>query len=245
MKTSMKIRGFAVVSIFLIALLASCATTINRVFPEERHWIVPELNTVGEAYIGDTLINEGTSFESDAIFLKKSYGQEGGFGGVHPKGVYKLIGTTEKGITDDNGNIISTETYKVYESDNAQMTGLGNYKYPLIIEDKNGELYLQGKFHNTKLTPDNYSRTTAIDKDEYYFKQELIYTGCEGNILKFTYREFVDNSVKPGFTIDATYDLSKSNVIRFKGASLEILNYGNQNIKYKILTGFKKESGLD
>lgn len=49
MKTLVKICGFAGISIFLTALLASCATTINRVFPEERHWIVPELNTVGEA----------------------------------------------------------------------------------------------------------------------------------------------------------------------------------------------------
>ncbi len=243
MKTSVKIRGFAVILIFLTTLLASCATTVNRVFPEKKHWIVPELNAVGEAYIGDTLIKEGTSSETEAIILRIDHGKAG-WSTVHPKGTYKFVGTTTKSITDANRKKIGTKTYKVYEF-GTQTMGAWGYKYPKIIEDENGELYLLGDSYNTKLTQDNYSRTTVLDVDGYYLEQQLIYTGCDGDILKFTYREFADKFARASFSVDATYDLSKSNVIRFKGASLEILNYGNQNIKYKVLTGFKEESGQD
>ncbi|MBQ1643496.1 MAG: hypothetical protein II103_03075 [Treponema sp.] len=49
-----------------------------------------------------------------------------------------------------------------------------------------------------------------------------------------------NGTARPAFTIDATYDMSQDNVIRFKGAVLEIVSYNNQNIKYKVISGFKK-----
>lgn len=239
----MKRSKFFILSLCLCMLLASCATTINRISPEQNHWITPALNSISSAYIGDTLIKEGTSSEVDAIVLKIDHGKAG-WSTVHPKGTYKFIGTTTKAITNSNNVKIGEETFKVYEYGTQTMGGWG-YKYPQINESENGEVYLVGDAYDTKLSQSDYSKTTVLDVNDYYFEQQLIYTGCEGNILKFTYREFADKTARPAFTVDATYDFSKSKTIRFKGSSIEILNFDNQGIEYKVLTGFKTESGQD
>ena len=86
---------------------------------------------------------------------------------------------------------------------------------------------------------------TNVEKDKYVedsgkdFEQTLIYTGAEGTVLRFTYREFANNTARPAFTIDATYDIENDKVIRFKGASLEVISVDNQSITYKLVSGFK------
>ena len=62
----------------------------------------------------------------------------------------------------------------------------------------------------------------------------------KSNTTVGNFSEFADGTARPAFTIDATYDMSQDNVIRFKGAVLEIVSYNNQNIKYKVISGFKK-----
>lgn len=47
-----------------------------------------------------------------------------------------------------------------------------------------------------------------------------------------------DGTARPAFSIDAAYDLSKGNSIRFKVAVLDISSYDNQMIQYKVVSGF-------
>ena len=70
------------------------------------------------------------------------------------------------------------------------------------------------------------------------FKQELIYNGRVGNGLKFIYREFTENLVRPSFTQSVQYDLSKSNVIGFKTLEIEIIDATNTDISYKVINHF-------
>ena len=77
------------------------------------------------------------------------------------------------------------------------------------------------------------------ESNPYDIKQTLIYTGAEGTVLRFTYREFKNNTARPAFTIDAIYDIENDKVIRFKGASLEVISVDNQSITYKLVSGFR------
>ncbi len=89
---------------------------------------------------------------------------------------------------------------------------------------------------------------------ETAFHQEFIYNGKVGNMVKFSYREFIDTDAptgngwlttksitlaRPSFTQDVQYDLAEGNIVGFKGAKFEIVNASNFKLDYKILSPFK------
>ena len=228
-------------SLFILVfpfLLLSCSTTptINSKLPETKYWIIPSLNEVETSYIGDSLLKEGTTTASEAIVLYKDHGILG-FSAYHPAGAYKLVGTVVRNF--GTAEHPDKKTCNVYQFPNMCTNGW-SMVYPQLIETPEGEVYrLTLNYGKELLNTDEYTKKTVIDVNDYYFEQQLIYTGAEGKILKFSYREFADGSARPAFTIDATYDLSKEPTIRFKGAVLQIIDYDNQSITYKVLSGFK------
>lgn len=79
------------------------------------------------------------------------------------------------------------------------------------------------------------SKTTIVDKNcEDCLKKELIYNGKEGDNLKFTYREFINNMIRPAFNQDLSYDLNEGKIIGFKGLRIEILKTSNIGIEYIV-----------
>jgi hypothetical protein len=72
------------------------------------------------------------------------------------------------------------------------------------------------------------------------FKQEFIFGGKVGSSVKFTYREYSGNLIRPSFTQEVQYDLNDGRVIGFKGLKIEILETDNLKIKYKVLSHFVK-----
>lgn len=111
--------------------------------------------------------------------------------------------------------------------------------YPSIFKTVDDDVYLDVNSGLKKLRKDEYSERRLYEESGYYFEQQLIYTGAEGNILKFSYREFQNELARAAFTVDATYDISKDKILRFKNCSLEVIKVDNQSITYKLLSGFK------
>ena len=229
-------KRFSLFVIIISLCLVSCTTPpVNKQLGEEKYWIVPPLNVEVVSYLGDSLLKEGTSTASEAIILQQEHGKLG-WTAYHPAGTYKFEGTAEKNLgTTEKSN---KQICKVYQFPTKYGNGWA-LVYPQIFEAPDGKVYLVTNSGKELLETNEYTKKTIIDVNDYYFEQQLIYTGAEGKILKFTYREFADGTARPAFALDATYDLSKDNIIRFKGAVLEILSYDNQSIKYKVLSGFK------
>lgn len=220
-------------SVLLITMvLVSCASIPYRQLePSIENYIVPEIGTENTVYIGDPLIREGRTAAQEVIDLKGNLGTPG-LTAYHPSGLYVL-----KGITNDG--------FLVYEYPQKINNGWGLYS-PQIVEDRSGVVYLQTTSGKTKLDVSKFRKKKhSFDASDDY-KQSLIYTGRENNIIKFTYREFMGDMARPAFTIDATYDMKEDkNIIRFKGASLEVIEADNQSITYKLISGFKRnESNL-
>jgi hypothetical protein len=69
-------------------------------------------------------------------------------------------------------------------------------------------------------------------------KQELIYSGRSGNMVKFLYREFVGDLIRSAYTQELQYDLSEGNVIGIKGTRIELIEVKNTELKYKVLNNF-------
>jgi len=105
--------------------------------------------------------------------------------------------------------------------------------YVPYIDSFNGFLT---KDQKGKLKVKNVIYTNANCED--CFKKVFIYNGKAGNAVNFSYREFINDMVRPAFTQELQYDLNEGKIIGFKGLRIEILNTSNIEIEYKVLSEF-------
>ena len=77
-------------------------------------------------------------------------------------------------------------------------------------------------------------RVFATYKDNE-FSQELIYSGLQGNTIFLLYREYQGRLIRGAFTQQLTYDLSKSKILTFRAALLEVEEATSAYIKYKVM----------
>lgn len=68
------------------------------------------------------------------------------------------------------------------------------------------------------------------------FKRELVYGGVSQNTITVLYREFINDMARPAFSQELKYDLSKGDVIGYRGARFQVVNVTNTGIKYRVLT---------
>ena len=224
---SMKNRVGMVFCLLLCMLLISgCATTVktSETIPGElTEYITPELRVVSKAFIGDTVVKEWKTLTTDALLLSSNFGLIR-ITAHHPKGEYLLIG--------------KQDDVRVYQHEKTYFDGWVTRKSQLL-EAPDGTVYRK-IYSGTKEVPSNkYSKDLVITDASAPIEQRLIFTGSEGDVLTFTYCEFLGDKNRPAFAVDATYDISKDNIIRFKNLLLQVIACDNQGITYTVLSGFK------
>ena len=108
-----------------------------------------------------------------------------------------------------------------------------------------------GKFERLKTAPgaiwfeSEITPPLAYEKSELMvprsdsFKYELLYQGITKGSLKLSYREYINDFARPAFFQDVTYDLdSTPTTITFRTVRLEVLSANNNQITYRVLSGF-------
>lgn len=66
--------------------------------------------------------------------------------------------------------------------------------------------------------------------------QELVYSGNNGNIVFFKYREYYKiDFIRDAYTQDLQFDLNKGNIIYVKNIAIKIHEVNNKHIKYEVL----------
>ena len=70
-----------------------------------------------------------------------------------------------------------------------------------------------------------------------HFREELIYAGIAGDVIKISYREYIgrDSLARPSFFQELSYDLKGSSIIVFKNFRIEVLGANNEGIKFVVL----------
>lgn len=73
-------------------------------------------------------------------------------------------------------------------------------------------------------------------------RQELVYQGAGGGVLRLLYREYSGDMARPAYTQEATYDLSSEGQteVAFKGVKIAVASAGNAEMVYRVLSGFGK-----
>lgn len=212
--------------LFFSMIFTSCTSMVvpsGFVSEKSVDFIIPELGVENTVAIGDSILREGKTVTQDVIMLHSSFGTEN-FGAHHPTGEYCLIG-------EKDGSMI-------YQFNKSFGTGWG-FAYPQLIEESDGIIYRKTLSGQVELQSTDYKKEQVTKDDSDAYEQSLIYTGSDGTILKFTYREFINDMARAAFTIDATYNTSKDKILRFKSVVLEVIDFDNQSITYKLISGFK------
>lgn len=71
------------------------------------------------------------------------------------------------------------------------------------------------------------------------FKNELVYQGVAGDVLRLLYREFVDDLARPAFHQELTYTVvpGSATEVVFRNLTLEVIEAGNATIRYRVIHG--------
>ena len=120
----------------------------------------------------------------------------------------------------------------------------GVYTMALCLLDKNNDNSFDSfKFANGEEgsllkrgnSPIPYSYRTSDEVDG--IKKEIIYQGREGDTLRFRYREYIKDIVRPAYDQTVEYNLNEDNVVTFRGMRILIEEATNQDIVYRIISG--------
>jgi hypothetical protein len=218
-----------IILVFCTFVFLSCATepmeliNVQTIYPRVTKYSIPEKNKENTVNIGESLIKEGSYSSKYVLVLKNDYGTQG-WTSFHPAGIYEKVA-----ISDD---------YVIYQYQTQIMNGL-TYINPQILENRRGEIFLKRNTSLKKIEATDYEKNEISNENDNKFEQLLLFTGTNGTVLLFSYREFSEDFARPAFTIELSYDMSINKIVRIKGAQLEILKYDNQSITYKMLSGFR------
>lgn len=223
---------FMVITIFVVG--CTSVPPILGLQNEEEKWCIPSIGSEAIAYVGDAILKEGVETTTNTINLRETIGTYG-WTAYYPQGNYKLVGISNRALWHNGEKVFDKEIVEVYQYPQ-KLTNGWDVVYPEIIKRKDGSVYLQS---GVLLESTKYTEKKIIEEYDYYFEQLILFTGIEGDVLKFTYREFQNDLARPDFTVDVSYDMKKDKILRFRNCAFEVLDYDNQCIKYRLLSGFK------
>ena len=224
----MKRYPYSLLAAFL-ALVSGCATGGGPISPKVTRVDYPELKSVRESELGETILSKGLTYMFEALDLRNEI--VGGDGLIlersHLKPQRLIASRDDSDWTYFNG----VTTYLGQQ----QPGGL------MVSKSDRHRILIWGGSFNRGTTPSpepivDFTLVSVAKQDS--FRQELIYNGRSGSTVHFTYRELNDSLMRPAFSQEASYDLSDSNVIGFKGARIEIIEATNTKLKYKVLSSF-------
>jgi len=215
--------------------LAGCATPapgpLRNAFPriETRH--IPELNAIGKAGVGDPMMSTEWVSRVSGISIAETVSET-----VNPPGITSVVrGDYELFATSLEGDYYQgRSTYSVPGTSISVSERSGVF----VPDDKSKSAviyhFVQGYRYGTK--PVAYVPKEIIKITSESFRRELVYSGISQNTITVVYREFKDSSARPAFTQEVKYDLSQDRVIGYQGARFEVLNAGNTDITYKVIS---------
>lgn len=226
--------------IFIATFITGCANNGKMEIPPNLEFIdTPQLNVETIAEVGDTLVEKGKVYTFEGIELFEDLTDGGSFREYVMK-AHKLKLSSKD--ADGNSYYTPNPTY-YYVIDKTFGSRRGEIWSPALVLTSSGALEFEGTFDLSSagdITNNNprFKSGNIIDVKQPNFKQSLIYNGKQGSVIKFTYREYSNDMIRPGFAQDVQYDLAESKVIGFKGVRIEVIRASNTQIVYRVFKSF-------
>ena len=222
-------RGKAIALVGLIGLVAGCTVPKYNYVPSVQHLSEPAIGSINTAYIGDSLIRQGTVSDHDGIRLTGQF-KTGMLGYTLMPGDYLKQGEDADAEFFLPGGQRPGQVVKPPLADAWQS---------VMVRKREPGVCVVSVFNVSQCAATaTYQRIKATTDQSASFQQALLYNGRVGNKINIGYREFSSNMARPAFNNDVEYDLEASNVIGYKGARIEVLRATNESIQYRVLQNF-------
>jgi len=235
MQIQLLVRVFCLSMCMFLGILG-CASTTPNVAPEITNVDIPQIGKINTVDVGESAVQKARVYAFEAYELLQE---------VKHVGSGVAIGytiTLEPGIYAATRRTLNS-TYYIAVEDSVESCGLGicsRKSGGFYVDNITGEVYA---FENMNMSvklrePPNWRRTTHASIDEPSFRQELIYNGRSGSTVRFLYREFSRDMIRPAFSQELTYDLDEGSEIGFRGVRIEILDATNITLTYRVNKSF-------
>jgi hypothetical protein len=210
--------------------LAGCASTFEPANTGSvGNYTRPEIGAENIARIGDVLLTQGQGYEADCIIPSFDFQNSYGLGAVTVtiESGRPICENESEGLYIPTYQMISTISYDRYKG-MIQITDKGD------VTEFCAQLYYCFEKPSTSYLEDR--RMVVIDDS---LEQRIEYMGRRGDILDFTYAEFVNNMARQAFTREFSVDLNETKMLRFRGAGVDILDASQGELRYRVVSGFQ------
>ena len=236
----------------LILILGGCASSPITPMDLTNTEIVdfPKIGTPQTRNLGERLVAKGIRTTGKALQISKStvFGKKEGEAAILTC-AWSAAPSTQfyKGLWSREGESLA-DCYGPFPLQVTQADGATNFNCPgtLVMGDVCQDRITENFFaaagvirQDLKQSSRNLSVTEKVATSQTSFIQELLYNGRVENNLKFIYREFSDDMIRPAFSQEVQYDLSNSDEIGFKSVRMRILDASNTVLKYELLSNFQ------
>jgi hypothetical protein len=229
-----------VLSVGFISFLTGCATPLwtkgGAVASQTEQIDFPEVGSIATTGLGDTLATKGYKITTPGIRILEKWDLQG----------EKTLWA--KPIPWVNQDTTSTELVVYSNSKTGETASCYNlsYELPKFNQSSSASIFCRQRdgtfFYPLNGTPyanePNYEEINIVNVNSPSYLQEFIYNGRVGDALKFIYREFSGDYLKPAFTQEVQYDLSSSNEIGFKKLRINVVSATNTEVVYKLINNF-------
>lgn len=225
-------KGFVLTTLALV--LSGCSSINYNYKAKVDYFSTPEIGKIVEANVGDYMLDQGESVTMDYLVLENTI--DGTLYDIH-RGSYVRTGEYKGAsyfspITVDGVGL----TYAA---------GFVDKPVALHINEENEVCVTSVSYQEAACYDGQYKIEPRTIVDSQAFQQTLIYNGSVGPKLNISYREFTNGSARNSFSNNVEYDMSKSKVINYKGAQIEVIEYDNSSIKFKVLKHFRDDRQVD
>jgi hypothetical protein len=246
----MKINKTFAISLILLSLLQGCATssvkisdnltkTYTPIYLKPQFIDLPERDIITTIEVGDSLISKEKMVVIPYIELNEVIQRKSSNVGIDFT-LTALPGRYEAKGNDINGIFYQARVGAILSNNQPIKASCGIY-VPYTEHSKT-ELYCLSATGLPVSYPQeniNYTLSSSVVRDEVTFKKELVYTGVSKNVISIVYREFMDNTARPAFTQEITYDLNEGKVVGYKGARFKVIKATNQGLEYVAIEPLK------
>ena len=214
-------------SLALVYVTTGCTSIPQNAQTSIKQFSRPPIGEVTEAFVGDNMLYQGKVSTAKYLHVKNMI--DGVSYDIY-EGFYKAVG-------DKNGKTF----YSIVGNPGAVMKNPFVDPQVALSMNNEREVCVSTPFVTEAACyeggePEEISRSIESAQD---FQQTLIYSGSNAQIINASYREFTGGMARDAFSNSVEYDMDKSNIIRYKGAEIEVIEYDNRSIKYKVLIPFK------
>ncbi len=204
----------------LMTGITGCASVKRNYIPEVSNLDFPEQNKETTVYLGEEMLIQGKLLEGKVLNIKQPIdgicfdikSQTIPLVGEDSKNYYfDGIGVTRAALCDpvDGMSVPKDDLSKICVI--TIYGGKGCYDASLSIEK-------------------------GVSTSTEYVQRNLIFSGKKGDNVEFMYVERAGNQVL--LTHNVSYDISKNNIVGYRGARIKIINCSNESITYVVLQNF-------